>query len=110
MEILEKLESESESLEKHPRKVFIEIGTNSSPATFMGNKDFKENTYIGIDINYDNSLRAKEATEITTEENDENLHFINADAEKLPIADSSVDELYFGNVFGDPSIKTKSLG
>ena len=109
MSAIEKLEVEKESGEKIPKKVFVEVGTNSIPVPFIGNKNFENEIYIGIDLEHENSIDAKKVTKIIGEKHADNVHFINADAESLPISSDSVDELYFGNVFGDPQIKSKIL-
>ena len=92
--------------EKSPplKRIFIELGTNSVPVTFLGNKTFGENeTYIGIDIDPKNIAKAKEFTE-SIHDKQKNVYFIQADAERLPIGDHSADEVFLGNVLGDGSI------
>lgn len=85
------------------KKVFVEVGTHNLPVTWLGSKKFGKNeTYIGIDASHDKIREAKEFTE--QDRPQENIYFLNADAEHLPLKNASADEVFFGNVFGDPSI------
>lgn len=55
-----------------------------------------------MDIDPRKSEAAKDTIE--TKQDRENIHFISADAAKLPFSENSIHEIYFGNVFGDPHI------
>ncbi|MEK7464315.1 MAG: methyltransferase domain-containing protein [Patescibacteria group bacterium] len=101
---------EDETVEKETkRRVFVEIGTHVLPVTWQGAKKFnKDNIYIGIDISGERVRRAKEKSLMIAEgvgSDKDSLNFINASADKLPLADSSADEVFLGNVLGDPGIK-----
>lgn len=86
--------------EKSPRRVFVEVGTSEVPVPRLGTKKFSDgDIYIGVDVKKSSVRRAKEVIR-----ENKNIYFLQADAEQLPVGDSSTDELYFGNVFGDPSI------
>ena len=105
-------ESQGENKERR-QKFFVEVGTNANPVPAIGTKEFSENEiYIGLDIS---PLQAKTASRmpLTSEvaegrrkgpEVKKNMFFIAADGRHLPLENQTVDELYFGNVFGDPSI------
>jgi ubiquinone/menaquinone biosynthesis C-methylase UbiE len=85
------------------KKVFVEIGTSYSPITVRGNRVFgKDELYIGLDIDPRNIENAKKATENIGGQ--ENKNFITADASSLPLTDGSAQEIFIGNVFGDPRI------
>ena len=93
-----------EKKEASPRRVFVEVGTHQMPVPLLGSRKFEENdVYIGIDIKKHRVKEARRRVERLRPEN-RKARFISADAEHLPLKDSSVDELYFGNVLGVPSI------
>ncbi len=99
----------TESLEKNIKfkKIFIEIGTNILPITFVGGKRIKNSEiYIGLDKNLENIKQAKKISDSIKDfkKHKGKIFFINADATHLPFKENFADELYFGNVFGDPSI------
>jgi|SRR3989344_1198765 len=101
-----------ESHEHYPKRVFIEVGTYSLPIPWQGSRKFEESeTYIGIDVNPENLEHAQELSKLNFP-GSKNLHFIRADGVNLPLPDKSVDEIFFGNVFGDnlfPSAKDKLI-
>jgi len=89
------------------KRIFIEVGTGIAPLPFIGERKFNsDEIYIGIDINKERIKDAKYASEILKEDKGHtaNFYFINADAKRLPFKNNIANELYFGNVFGDPSI------
>lgn len=109
-EFVEKIISSKSENEPKPRRVFVEIGTNRNPVPVIGEKKFEEgDVYIGVDVSEERVRDAKgmailEKSETGKEDRKKNLFFISADAKALPLQEKSVDELYFGNFFGDPAI------
>jgi len=97
------LQKEESAEEPKPKRVFVEVGTNSLPVTYIGSREFAEDeVYVGIDKNLENVRRAKEITEL--ERTQQNFHFVQADAAQLPLKNESAGEVFLGNVLGDPSI------
>lgn len=100
----ENIENRTKAFEENlkPHRVFVEVGTNEIPVTAMGERKFgPEDTYIGIDLTM--AEDAKRTTEALSKQ-PSNYLFITAIGERLPLKEGVADELYFGNVFGDPSI------
>lgn len=99
---------ESELLkEQSPKKkeIFVEIGPGDLPS-INGNYDFKDTTYIGVE-NGNNSFfeGSKGAVSLISKMPDdkkEGKYIIEANGDKLPLEDSSVDRVFFRNVLGDP--------
>lgn len=92
----------TEHAEPTPR-VFVEVGTNVLPVSFMGTKKFDAHEkYVGFDIRKGEIAGARQAH--TVAHGGENADFIQGSGERLPMKDESADELLFGNVFGDPSL------
>ena len=82
---------------KPKKRIFLECGTNSTPVTWIGSREFPDDElYIGIDID---PQKAREAEEVTMNRQP-NMHFFPADAAHLPFKDGSVDELLLGNFLG----------
>ena len=96
-----------ESDERVPKRVFVEVGTNIIPVPFIGGKSFEHDTYIGVDVKEENARKARENSDHRFASETKNIFFLNADAKKLPLADDSVDELYMGNLIGDPGVTQK---
>ena len=97
------INQESEDIKN--KKVFIELGAGNIPVSWVGKREFKENEiYIGIDRASGDLEEARERTREDREENT-NTHFVQADIRKLPVSDHAADEVFLGNVLGDPSIK-----
>ncbi len=99
--------------EKQPRRVFVEVGTNEIPLPMLGKKAFGENdVYIGIDVERENVELSRERSEEWVKSGArpeiKKMIFTQADMGRLPFADRTVDDLYLGNVFGDPGISLKS--
>ncbi len=89
-----------EKKEEPATKVFVEVGTNQLPVTFMAKREFKDNEmYVGIDTDAEMVRFARHATR-----EGQNATFIEARGEQLPLKNESVDEIFFGNVFGAPRI------
>lgn len=93
-----------ESQEKQPLHVFVEVGTHQLPVTFIGNKRFDDENdmYIGIDVEKSKVVEARQMHEFGSKE--QRATFVQASAEQLPLKNESAEEMFFGNVFGDPSI------
>lgn len=92
-----------ENEEKQPMKVFVEVGTNMLPVSFMGTKKFDaQEKYVGFDIKKNEIVSARDMHALAR--GGENADFIQGSGERLPMKDGSADELLFGNVFGDPSL------
>lgn len=87
-----------------PKRVFVEIGTKYSPATFLGRRKFGENdTYVGFDRDVLSLREGKNTTDnLVAERHGKNVFFVAGNGETMPLKEASADELYFGNVFGDP--------
>lgn len=106
MENIEQIDSRGE--ERKPKRVFVEIGTGTLPLPRSGKREFGEDEiYVGIDIDWHNLAEGKGKTEQSHHDTKEKYFFVNADAKELPLRGESADEIFFRNVFGDPSI-TKS--
>ena len=89
-----------ERKEEPATKVFVEVGTNQLPVTFMAKREFKDNElYVGIDTDAEMVRFARHATG-----EGQNATFIEARGEELPLKNESVGEIFFGNVFGAPRI------
>lgn len=89
-------------------RVFVEIGCSFSPVVLRGNTEFPEpSQYIGIDIR-ERDLRDAHSL-VSKEHPDVNMELIHWTAEALPLVSDSVDEVFLGNVLGDPSIDRKRL-
>ena len=87
------------------KKVFIELGSGDIPVSWIGKKKFRENKiYIGIDINPEDLNAARDMTAEKRKEN-KNVYFVRSDILELPVGNRSADEVFLGNVVGDPSIK-----
>ncbi|OHA04480.1 MAG: hypothetical protein A2934_00795 [Candidatus Sungbacteria bacterium RIFCSPLOWO2_01_FULL_47_10] len=96
--------SEAPETERTPKRVFIEIGTRDFPVSWAGDKKFGENDiYIGLDLGVSRPWEARDNTE-SVDKLQDNMHFLRADASRLPVGGETTDEIFFGNVFGDPSI------
>ncbi len=77
-----------------PRKIYLDLGNFVFPFPETGLKEIlADEMYVGVDIkqHLDNSHYPN------------NFHFVEADGRDLPIADGSIDEVYVGNLFGEPS-------
>ncbi len=105
----ENLSPTIEKREQAKRRVFVEVGTNAIPLPFLGEKEFGENdAYIGLDINKEEVKSAKQSAEMLEAYNERpkinKKLFVAADMGHLPLPDNAVDQLFLGNVLGDPSI------
>lgn len=105
-------EQEQSNEAMKPKRVFLEVGTYQTPVTVFGDKKFgKDDLYIGLDIDEHEVRSAKRNSEWRDEDDGrqtgEHKLFMNADMRRMPIADKSVEELFLGNVLGDPSISDK---
>lgn len=105
----EQKEQFGEIKEQTPKKVFVEIGTYSSAVTWIGNRGFgPDELYIGVDINKENASSSRSATNVYMKDRGQdtsNMLFVNADARRMPVKDGSADEVFIGNVLGDPLIR-----
>jgi SAM-dependent methyltransferase len=113
---LEKVMLKKES--KEPCRVFVDIGSGVFPVAFVGKKEFKDNDYyVGVDRD---KKKMKIGFPILDQgeyvgggflKNPENLSrvgknvfFINETVHSIPFPDSSVDEVFLGNVLGEFAI------
>ena len=100
-----------------PKEIFLEIGGGLDSAAINGNRSFEGNKiYIGVDAargnyhtqdrqDYGEAVRAETADmhqQIQHEKPDENIHFIFAEGEHLPLPNDSVQEVYMANVVTAP--------
>lgn len=108
LEQTEKFAGEGKEEEKPLKRVFVEVGTHYLPIPFMGSKNFADDElYIGIEKSNKLVKEAKKNAERAYQRkknNLENIHFLQADAERLPIKNEIAEEVFLGNVLGDPSI------
>lgn len=101
---MEKLKEQKKEEPKLPKRVFVEIGTRDFPISWVGNKKFgKNDIYAGLDLNESHLREGRENTD-SADKLQKNIYFIRADAATLPFENETTDEIFFGNVFGDPSI------
>ena len=93
-----------------PMRVFVEVGTNELPITFIGKRQFESENdmYIGIDVKKSEVISARQMHEFGPK--GQHAIFMQASAEQLPLKNESVGEIFFGNVFGDPSILIPEKG
>jgi len=90
-------------LEPKPKKIFVEIGVGGSAIPALGGKRKFEGDeyYFGIDVREEDLKISKDlARDVYKLELGKNIHFLEADARNLPFEDKSVDEIFFGNIFG----------
>src|SRR3989344_8058812 len=85
-------------------RVFVDFGAGRHPVAEVDTKRFQGNEmYIAVDYDIDELRRGKEALskkqvgDIKT-----NALFVHTEKGKVPVEDQTVDEIYFGNVFGEP--------
>ena len=95
--------------------LIVEVGSGSLPIFVDVAKVYREEfdrdplkRYVGVDINVDELQYGKKLQEThdTSEDRalNDRIHYVQAQAEALPFADSSVNELILRNVLGDPDI------
>jgi SAM-dependent methyltransferase len=105
----EQANSKPES-EKGPRRIFVEIGTSNSPLSWSGQREFKDNEYyLGLDVNIEDLARGKRLNRKfdkleNRSESAKNRILLAADAEKLPFATASADEVFLGDVLNAPGV------
>ena len=93
----------SEAEDTRPSRLFVEIGTSYNPATFQGRRAFGESDiYIGFDKDMRTVQQGKEKNDWVSDRHGKNVFFAAGDGTEMPLKNESADELYFGNVFGDP--------
>ncbi len=86
--------SEREKRGLKPRKIYLDLGNFVFPFPETGLKEIPaDEMYVGVDINQ----------HLNNVQYPNNFHFVEADGRSLPIADGSIDEVYVGNLFGEPS-------
>ncbi len=91
--------SEREKRGLKPRKIYLDLGNFVFPFPETGLKEIPaDEMYVGVDL--------KQALPNSMYPN--NFHFVEADGRNLPLADGSIDEVYVGNLFGEPSRGQKS--
>ncbi|MEK7142652.1 MAG: class I SAM-dependent methyltransferase [Patescibacteria group bacterium] len=80
------------------KTIIFEIGPGESPFFSQSGKEVKENEfYIGVDLDPEVLKRDQENF------GQENIHFIQAEGEKLPLPDNSADIIVARNYFGQSS-------
>ena len=94
--------------ERAPKRVFVEIGTHSLAASWMGSDAVRpDDLYIGVDLHRSLLETSRDLTQGHGKMN-ENRLFVQADAEHMPVRDGVVHEVYLGNVMGDPAISLRA--
>lgn len=87
-----------ETRNRQPKRVFVEVGCGKIPAPALGTKEISDDQiYIGIDLDKNNVDMAPYSL-LDQKIEKGNIHFIQADGQKLPIPNNSIDEIYFGDV------------
>ena len=85
-----------------PKRIFVEIGNGFSSVARVGGLEFKDNNYyVGVDLGQKDHSKGVSS---------KNVFFVEAKGQNLPFENSSVDEIFLGNVLGDPDIHTDVLG
>ncbi len=90
-----------------PKRVFVEVGTHTSPVPAVGERGLGENDiYIGIEPDRDAAWMAKRIMEKRAQRPGETgkRFMVQGSGETLPLDDASADEMYFGNVLDDPKM------
>lgn len=86
--------------------IFVEVGPDEARAApIIGDKKTVESgLYVAVELNHGASKKTREALNELQKNQERKNHFvIEGNATKMSfLGDSSVDEIYFGNVFGDP--------
>ncbi|MHB8871377.1 MAG: class I SAM-dependent methyltransferase [Candidatus Doudnabacteria bacterium] len=91
--------SQREKRDLKPRKIYLDLGHFVFPFPETGLKEIPaDEMYVGVDIRQ----------HLNNSRYPDNFHFVEADGKDLPIADGSIDEVYVGNLFGEPSQGQKS--
>lgn len=90
----------SETLQRKKFRV-LEVGCGELPITdeTHGRKDA---IYVGIDIDKEPLIKNQAGNQ------EPNVFFVQAQGENVPLADRSVNQVYFTNVFGDDEIAVNS--
>lgn len=84
-----------------PTRVFVELGPSRIPVPAIGERAFNEkNVYIGIDRNREALAEGREEMD----RGNPNVHFLAGDVRELPVRDGTADEVFLGNILGDPGI------
>lgn len=95
-------EEQTESREKG--KVILDVHIGTFPLGALGNREVsKDDKYIGIEPDESKLTTAGFHLENMHEGKELNLVLVNARGEQMPVKDSSVDEVLFRNVLGNPS-------
>jgi SAM-dependent methyltransferase len=90
--------------ERTPKRVFVEMGTNSLAASWMGDGAIgPDDLYVGVDIHKKFLETSQELTD-AHERMSKNKIFVQADAERMPVRSGIAHEVFLGNVLGDPGI------
>lgn len=89
------------------KNVFVDFGSGNNPVAESHPEKFSSDTlYIGIDYNEEALRNGQQKFLDKTKGNKldqpANVLFVRAEKGALPLGDQSVDELHFGNVFGEP--------
>ncbi|MFA5954668.1 MAG: class I SAM-dependent methyltransferase [Patescibacteria group bacterium] len=96
-----------------PRRIFVDLGSGKIPSAFWGDREFKDNDYyVGVENRREMIESALLSGDIVHNKENfkrtgKNILFVNGDARgPLPFADTSVDEVFLGNIFGEFAIKS----
>ena len=127
-----KLDPTKAETEKPARKIFLEVGIDRRifynihddsgdvlpPVPVGGDKNWdSDEVWVGVELNWANIIGAKDEASLAKRVGErhawksnirpEQLLYVMADGQKVPLPDHSVETVFFGNQFGDPDIPGK---
>ena len=97
-------ESTPETNQREPMRVFVDFGAGRHPVAEVDPKRFQgKRSYIGVDYDAEELRLGKKAfSEKQLGDVKTNALFVHTEKGSVPVEDRSVDEIFFGNVFGEP--------
>ncbi len=96
-------EQEISAAEKKPQRVFVDFGAGRHPVAGADWEKFRDNyTYVAIDYDPEELKFGKNDLLEKIGYIPENVLFVQSNGKNIPLQSNSVDEIYFGNVFGEP--------
>lgn len=89
------------------RRISLEVGSGDAPYSLNGGKEFcDQDVYVGIEggnmdyLDERSKLILSARRKKAETKPGQNIYFIHGDGRELPFRDSSVHEVYIGNIFG----------